>query len=499
MPAPATVADLVELIRKSGLIPEDRLREEVDRLPTVNPPSVDHFAQSLVRAGLLTRFQAKQLKIGRYKRFDVAEKYRLLEVLGVGGMGAVYLCEHKFMKRLVALKVLPSDKLGEQSALLRFQREARAVAALDHPNIVRAYDIDRFEQLHFLVLEYVDGHSIQEIVARNGPFSPDRAANYIAQAALGLDHAHDMGMVHRDIKPGNLLLERTGVVKLLDMGLAKFFAHTHDNVTEKFDNNSILGTADYLAPEQAVSNVVDVRADIYALGGTFYFMLTGQVPFPDGTVAAKLMAHQTKDPRPVTEFRKDVPAELLAVLRTMMAKKPDQRYQTPHDVLEALAHWSEFPVPRPPDHEMPDLCPAVLALAGHATEKIKAAANKASSSRAGLMSGGRSKVLPPWPGSTSTVADPSSDSVALSQAQVPTTTGTPVTTPLSESTAGRPLDPLTDSTVDIVPPPFDPPTMRSGLRPTGPVHHGWLLVGVASGVGISVLALAVAFVIWFLL
>jgi serine/threonine protein kinase len=191
-----------------------------------------------------------------------------------------------------------------------------------------------------------------------------------------LAHAQELNLVHRDIKPGNLLLERTGVIKILDMGLARFFDQRNDNLTERFDNNCVLGTADYLAPEQAVSNVVDIRADIYALGGTMYFMLTGQSPFPEGTIASKLMAHQTKEPRPITEFRKDVPPGLLAVLHKMMRKDPNQRYQTPAELIDALAPWTEQPVPLPPAHEMPDLCPAVLALTGHAMEKAsRTAAN----------------------------------------------------------------------------------------------------------------------------
>ena len=264
MPAPANVAEFLDVVRKSGLIPEDRLQTELHRLRITASTnlSVDQVALSFIENALLTRFQSKQMKLGRYKRFEIASKYRLLELLGVGGMGAVYLCEHMFMKRLVALKVLPVEKLQDPSALLRFYREARAVAALDHPNIVRAYDIDKFEQMHFLVMEYVDGASIQEVVARHGPLDPMRAANYVAQSAHGLHHAHQLGMVHRDVKPGNLLLERTGFIKILDMGLARFFDQKNDNVTERFDNNCVLGTADYLAPEQAVSNVVDIRADI---------------------------------------------------------------------------------------------------------------------------------------------------------------------------------------------------------------------------------------------
>ena len=165
----------------------------------------------------------------------------------------------------------------------RFYREARAAAALDHPNIVRAYDIDREEgepgqnTLHYLVMEFVDGASLQDIISRSGPLSPERAAHYIKQAAQGLQHAHEAGLVHRDIKPGNLLLDRTGTVKVLDLGLARFFEPGKDNVTERYDEkNAVLGTADYLAPEQARGDAVDIRADIYSLGATFYFLLTGR-------------------------------------------------------------------------------------------------------------------------------------------------------------------------------------------------------------------------------
>jgi serine/threonine protein kinase len=369
MPAPATVPEFLELVRKSGLAPANKLDELLSRHRTTGTPqTVDQTSALLVRDAQLTFFQSKQLKLGRYKRFTIGSKYRLLELIGAGGMGAVYLCEHTLMKRLVALKVLPVEKLDDPSNLDRFHREARAVAALDHPNIVRAYDIDQYDKLHFLVMEYVDGTSLQEIVARYAmekkQFDPVRAAHYIAQAAVGMQHAHELGMVHRDIKPGNLLLDRTGVIKVLDMGLARFFNKQQDSVTEKYDDKCVLGTADYLAPEQARTNVVDVRADIYSLGGTLYFMLTGRTPFPDGTIAAKLVAHQTREPQSVESLRADVPAGLLAVLRKMMAKEPGDRYQQPIEVAEALAEWVDQPIASPPDREMPTLCPLVQSLIG---------------------------------------------------------------------------------------------------------------------------------------
>src|SRR4029450_5696071 len=213
------------------------------------------------------------------KRFTIG-KYKVLEKLGAGGMGQVFLCEHKLMRRRVAVKVLPTAKAEDPSSLARFYREAKAIAAVDHPNIVRAYDIDQDENLHFLVMEYVDGTNLQDLVKKVGPLDPSRACHYIYGAAVGLQHAHEIGLVHRDIKPGNILVDRAGVVKILDMGLARFFNDEEDILTKKYDEN-VLGTADYLAPEQALeSHTVDIRADIYSLGATFYYLLTGSPPLP---------------------------------------------------------------------------------------------------------------------------------------------------------------------------------------------------------------------------
>lgn len=368
MPPPSTVTEYVGLIEKTGLIPEDRLSAALNEIQNKpNPPqTIDQFANAAIRKGLLTVFQSKQIRLGRYKKFILNGKYRILELIGTGGMGAVYLCEHKFMRRLVAVKILPADKYDDPSNLERFVREARAVAALNHPNIVRAYDIDKAEGMHFLVMEYVDGSSLQEIVARFGPLDPIRSANIIAQSAIGLQHAQDKGLIHRDIKPGNLLIDRTGIVKLLDLGLARFFQPERDDkLTEKYDEKCVLGTADYLAPEQAISNNVDIRADIYGLGGTMYFLLTGQSPAPDGNVTQKLLFHQKMEPVPVTEFRKDVPPGILEVLARMMKKNPADRFQTPMDVATALAPWAEKYEGVPANFEMPDLCPAVTVLVGH--------------------------------------------------------------------------------------------------------------------------------------
>src|SRR5262245_52322170 len=357
MAAPSTIDEFLDLVRRSGVLDEKRLDTYLEKARAAGalPNEPGKLAGVLVRDGLLTHFQAEQLVAGKWRRFHIG-KYKILEQLGSGGMGSVYLCEHILMRRRVAVKVLPIPKAEDPASLDRFYREARAVAALDHPNIVRAYDIDQAEKLHFLVMEYVDGASLQEIIKRTGPMDVTRACHYIRQAALGLQHAHEAArLVHRDVKPGNILVDRNGIVKVLDMGLARFFHDDEDNITKKYDE-SVLGTADYLAPEQAVdSHDADIRADIYSLGATFYFCLTGRTPFQEGTVAQKLIWHQTRQPKPIRQTRPDVDEALAAVLEKMMAKRRDDRYQTPLAVAEALTPWTTATIPPPPEAEMPRL------------------------------------------------------------------------------------------------------------------------------------------------
>lgn len=359
MPAPATVDEFLELVRKSGVVDEAKLNTYLDKqkLQGPFPTEPGKCAGKFVRDAVLTYFQAEQLLQGKWKRFTIG-KYKVLEKLGVGGMGQVFLCEHKLMRRRVAVKVLPAAKGQDDASRERFYQEARAVAALDHPNIVRAYDIDHDEGLHFLVMEFVDGVNLQDLVKRAGPLDPIRACHYIYGSAVGLQYASETGIVHRDIKPGNILIDRSGVVKILDMGLARFFNDEDDSLTKKYDEN-VLGTADYLAPEQAVdSHTVTIRADLYSLGGTFYFLLTGQPPFPEGSVAQKLLWHQTRDPKPIGQVRPEVPAEIIAIVEKLMKKNPDDRYQSPSELMAVLQDFVQVPIPPPTDKELPPLSPA---------------------------------------------------------------------------------------------------------------------------------------------
>jgi serine/threonine-protein kinase len=332
----------VDFVRRSELVDKDRLTQTLadleQRLGTAALANPQTVASHLRETGLLTRWQCDKLLEGRHKGFLLG-KYKLLDHLGTGGMSAVYLAEHINMHRRVAIKVLPTQRVHDSSYLARFYREARAAASLDHPNIVRAYDVDNQGDTHYLVMEYVQGQDMQRLVKAQGALPFEVAADYIRQGSDGLAHAHKMGLIHRDIKPANLLIDPQGVVKLLDLGLARFADDTQASLTIAHDEN-VLGTVDYLAPEQAVnSHRVDTRADIYSLGCTLYFALTGHPPFPEGTLPQRLMKHQTAEPTSIAKERPGAPAELVAICQRMMAKSADKRYQTAGEVAEALANW----------------------------------------------------------------------------------------------------------------------------------------------------------------
>jgi len=355
MAAQLTCYELLTAVRESGVVEETNLESFLAQWEQdAQNQDAQHLAEGMQKTGLITRFQKEMLLQGKRRGYIIADKYILLDHIGAGGMGSVYLCQHRIMHRRVAIKVLPTAFAKDPEYLQRFHREARAAAALDHPNIVRAFDVDHDDKIHFLVMEYVDGTSLHNLVTDEGPLAVQRAADLIAQAASGLQHAHEAGLVHRDIKPGNLLVDRKGTLKVLDMGLALFFQEQGKSLTQQYDANAVLGTAEYLAPEQAVdSHGVDIRADIYSLGLTFYFLLTGKSPYgEEGTLAQKLLWHQMREPKSVREFRSDVPEGLQAVISKMLAKDREARYQTPIEVARALEPWvrgvaSQTPPPLP--------------------------------------------------------------------------------------------------------------------------------------------------------
>jgi serine/threonine-protein kinase len=337
----AVAQSFLDLVRRSQLVEEDQLEKFLAEYRKANdgglPERQEALAEALIEAGLLTDWQADKLLAGKHKGF-ILGRYKLLRHLGKGGMSQVYLAEHILMRARRAIKVLPQNRVEDASYLERFRIEARAAAKLDDPNIVRAYDIDQDGKTHYLVMEYVDGRDLHALVKDNGPLKYEVAADYIAQIARGLAHAHEMGLVHRDIKPANCLVDKNQTVKLLDMGLARLI---DDEASLTLENNeNVLGTADYLAPEQALnSHKADKRADIYSLGCTLYYVLTGHPPFPEGSISERLLKHQVETAPSVLKERPDAPPTLVHICEKMMAKKPEDRYQTASDVAQRMAEW----------------------------------------------------------------------------------------------------------------------------------------------------------------
>lgn len=273
-------------------------------------------------------------------------RYEIRGLIGKGGMGHVYHARHRMMNRTVALKVIKHEFVRKPEAIERFHREVTTAAQLSHPNVVAAYDAEQAGDDHFMVMEYVDGVDLHRTIDERGPLSIDEACDYIRQAAIGLQYAHEQGMVHRDIKPHNLMVTSEGVVKILDFGLASLAPTpiADDDTTELRSDltavGTVMGTPDFISPEQAQdARQADIRSDIYSLGATFYYLLSGRPPFDDGSVMHKLKSHAQVNPDSLSSIRDDVPDELVAIVSKMMAKDPEERYLTPSEVAEALEEF----------------------------------------------------------------------------------------------------------------------------------------------------------------
>jgi len=340
---------LLESLREYRLLEEEQLSRLVLEV-RAHALDAEALAAELCRRGLLTAFQAEQLLAGRGADLVLGTKYVLLDKLGEGGMGAVFKARHRITRGVRAVKLIRSEYLTSKDAVQRFFLEAQAAEKLNHPNIIRAYDADQDHGRCYFVMEYVEGADLAKVLRERSPLPVAQACEYVRQAALGLQHASERGLVHRDIKPSNLLFSPAeGVIKILDLGLARLRESSAPGVDETnplTPMNMMMGTPDFMAPEQAEnSRAVDIRADVYALGGTLYQLLSGSVPFPGGTLVDKLQRHFHEMPASLSRWRSDIPPELSAVVERMMAKRPDQRYQTPAEVAVALQPFCSATLP----------------------------------------------------------------------------------------------------------------------------------------------------------
>ncbi len=277
---------------------------------------------------------------GMIESGDRLGHFELLEYVGGGGMGRVFRAYDTRLARYVAVKILPPDQATDEETRLRFQNEAQSAARLDHENIARVFYVGEDHGLQYIVFEYIEGENIRDLVDRTGPLSLADAISFTLQIADALAHAAERAVVHRDIKPSNVLITREGHAKLIDMGLARL--RQVDATDDLTASGVTLGTFDYISPEQARDpRNADVRSDIYSLGCTLFFMLTGRPPFPTGTVLQKLLQHQADQPPDVREFRSDIPDELVRIMRKMLAKDPRSRYQSPQPLVDELLQLAQ--------------------------------------------------------------------------------------------------------------------------------------------------------------
>ncbi len=355
---------LIDALRDSVLLTPNQL-EECNRIARGHEGKAHALAKLMVQRGWLTVYQMNQVLSGKVKDLQLGP-YLISDKLGQGGLSQVYKAWHTELGWHVALKVIKPEILSNAEGKQQFLQEMEAMALLDHPNIVQFCDADQAGDYFYFAMEYVEGTDLGKAVRLSGPLPIAEACDYVRQVALGLQHAHERNLVHRDIKPVNLfLVQEVGAdkgshselnitlkphnqVKILDWGLAGLRFPKNLNQPQLLENiaKGIIGTADYLSPEQARNaNTVDIRGDLYSLGCTFYYLLTGDPPFPQGTLMQKILQHQTAEPAPIHTYREDVPSGVVDIMKRMMAKNPDARFRTPAALAMALLPFARDRTP----------------------------------------------------------------------------------------------------------------------------------------------------------
>ncbi|MBS0266379.1 MAG: protein kinase [Planctomycetes bacterium] len=359
MESPQLADSYVALLEKSGLLPRDQIASALKRFSLPSTAPAKEMARAFFNSGLLTRYQAERLLEGKFRGFFI-DQYILLEILGAGGMARIYMAENRQTGERVALKVISDQHKADAGMLTRLKIEAHAGKKIQHPAVIRTIEIrktdDVFGEIHYLVMEFVAGINLEELINLEGPIPWSQAADFAKQAAEGLQFAHAAGLVHRDVKPGNILVNSQGEIKVFDFGLALLDGRGDENADEfslaMIFGHNCLGTADYIAPEQIVDSLaVDRRADIYSLGCTLYVALTGKLPYPALQTAEKLQGHCHLVATPVRSLVPEIPEGMAQVVQKMMAKSPQDRYATMAEVAAALAPFAkrqgvEFDFPR---------------------------------------------------------------------------------------------------------------------------------------------------------
>jgi serine/threonine protein kinase len=350
MPA---VDDFLKTVLRSGLLDREQLQQSLRSVPVEQRADPEVVANHLVKAGKLTRFQSRKLLQGAAFGL-ILGPFQVLAPIGKGGMGTVYLARDERSGHLVALKVLsPKCAREEGRKLARFRREMEMCQRVAHPYIAWTCDVGKHQGVYFIAMEYIPGKSLSRLVGAEGPLPVPRAARLLAEVAAALDHAHHQGIIHRDIKPSNIIVTPNDHAKLLDLGLA--LAVGESGAREVVGGQGyVIGTMDYLSPEQADdATQVDGRSDLYSLGCTAYFAVTGRPPFPGGTTAEKIQRHHHDEPTPIPQLNANVPPGFIGLIRRLMAKKPEQRPAAAAAVREELLAWAggeqALPLDRPED------------------------------------------------------------------------------------------------------------------------------------------------------
>jgi serine/threonine protein kinase len=351
---PPTVDGFLKTILRSGLLDREALQTLLRTVPLDRRNDPEAVAEHLVKAGRLTRFQVRKLFSGASLGL-VLGPYQVLAPIAKGGMGTVYLARDTRSDLCVALKVLPPKRAREEERLLaRFRREMEMCQRVSHPHLAWTYEVSVWHGVYYIAMEYIPGRSLFRLIHDEGPLAVPRLARLFAEVCLALDHAHNQGLIHRDVKPSNIIITPNDHAKVLDLGLALMEGEIQGEREVIGGEGYVVGTMDYIAPEQTADpSKVDARCDVYALGCTIYYALTGRGPFPGGTAKEKILRHRSEDPTPIPQLNPNVPPGFIGLLRHMMAKDPELRLPSAAAVRHELLSWADkgaaLPLDRPED------------------------------------------------------------------------------------------------------------------------------------------------------